>query len=263
VSCRVVLTACPMWRGPVMLGGGLTMENGGRDESTRAVNTPSVSQWVYQRSSIRAGSNVLSNSMAETVKRGPGRQKKQAREPSIAPVLRGVGRRLSIYEPLSSSSLIRLRTSASATSGTISQATSRTTRSARRCTTFSAIRSIISGVRATFLPSAAGSGRARPPAGRCGGAGSSRSVGRGVSHAALSAGSSTVCQVSAGGASGGGAQPPVPSSSDRPPPGAIVSGDASSTRSNSASKEPEKEPSATAPPDAAALGRGPEGPPCL
>src|SRR3989442_13050145 len=103
-----------MCRRPVILGGGITMENGGRNESARAVNTPSVSQWVYQRSSIRAGSNVLSNSMMEIVERGPGRQKKQAREPSVAPVLRGVGRRLSIYEPLSSSSLLRFRTSASA-----------------------------------------------------------------------------------------------------------------------------------------------------
>src|SRR2546425_75271 len=83
-----------MCRRPVILGGGITMENGGRDESARAVNTPSVSQWVYQRSSIRAGSNVLSNSMMEIVERGPGRQKKQAREPSVAPGPRGVGRRL-------------------------------------------------------------------------------------------------------------------------------------------------------------------------
>ena len=52
-----------MCRRPVTFGGGITMENGGRGESGRAVNTPSFSQCAYQRSSIAPGSNVRSKSI--------------------------------------------------------------------------------------------------------------------------------------------------------------------------------------------------------
>src|SRR5438093_512380 len=185
--------------------------------------------------------------MAKRVVCGPGRQKKQAREPSVARDLKGVDRRLSNYEPLSSSSLILFRTSASATRGTTSHATSRTTLSARRSTTFSAMRSIISGVSGTFLPSPPASGRAAPEAGRSDGAGTSGVAGRDSSRGAFSSGSSSPCQVSAGGASGGGAHPPVPSSSDRPAAGPAASTGASYTRSHSASKDPAKESSGAVP----------------
>src|SRR5436309_669579 len=57
---------------PVTLGGGITMEKGGRDEAGRAVNTPRAIQWAYHRSSNRDGSKAFSSSLGRVVLMGWG-----------------------------------------------------------------------------------------------------------------------------------------------------------------------------------------------
>src|SRR5437867_5902665 len=63
MSCSVLFRACPMCSRPVMLGGGMTMQYGGRGESGRAVKTPSPSKCSYQRVSIVPGSKFRANSI--------------------------------------------------------------------------------------------------------------------------------------------------------------------------------------------------------
>src|SRR5438105_1943428 len=55
-SWITLLNPWPVWRIAVMLGGGITITYGSRDESARAVNTPRSSQRWYRRRSTACGS---------------------------------------------------------------------------------------------------------------------------------------------------------------------------------------------------------------
>src|SRR5207302_9133328 len=55
-SWITLLRPCPVWRIAVMLGGGMTITYGSRDESERAVNTPRSCQRRYSGASTSCGS---------------------------------------------------------------------------------------------------------------------------------------------------------------------------------------------------------------
>src|SRR5205807_1774040 len=55
-SWITLLRPCPVWRIAVMLGGGMTITYGSRDESARAVNTPRSCQRRYSGASPSCGS---------------------------------------------------------------------------------------------------------------------------------------------------------------------------------------------------------------
>src|SRR5256886_746012 len=55
-SWITLLRPCPVWRIAVMLGGGMTITYGSRDESARAVNTPCSCQRRYSGASTSCGS---------------------------------------------------------------------------------------------------------------------------------------------------------------------------------------------------------------
>src|SRR5207237_10108680 len=55
-SWITLLSPWPVWRIAVMLGGGMTITYGSRDESARAVNTSRSSQRWYRRRSTACGS---------------------------------------------------------------------------------------------------------------------------------------------------------------------------------------------------------------
>src|SRR5881227_4241597 len=56
LSWITLLSPWPVWRIAVMLGGGMTITYGARDESARAVNTSRSSQRWYRRRSTACGS---------------------------------------------------------------------------------------------------------------------------------------------------------------------------------------------------------------